>query len=59
MVEDSYRVEIFCYKTGECTSIVGKGLRLKKAEDREMLALSRCNEDYGTRIINERTGEIE
>lgn len=55
---DRYRVEIFSYKTGEVEEIIGRHLRESKAEQREMLALSKTNDDYGVRCINERTGEI-
>lgn len=50
---DTYRVEIYKYATGKVEAIIGKGLSERKAERREMTGLSRCNSDYGCRIIKE------
>lgn len=49
-----FKVEIFEYKTGKTTVIIGRGLSKEKAEKRERIGLSRCNNDYGCRIIAER-----
>jgi len=54
----AYKVEIFEYKTGETEAVIGKGLRLEKAEQRAKTGLSRCNSDYGTRIVDEETGKV-
>lgn len=58
MSEDRYRVEIFSYETGEVEEVIGRNMREDRAEKREMLALSRTNENYGVRCVNERTGEV-
>jgi hypothetical protein len=55
---ETFRVEIFCYKTGETEAIIGNAMSIDRAEKRQMTGLSRCNEDYGTRIINEKTGKV-
>lgn len=56
---DTYRVEIFEYATGETEAVIGRNLSESKAEKREMTGLMRCNENYGVRTVNERTGEVE
>ena len=56
---DTYRVEIYEYATGKVASVIGTGMTLERAEKREMTGLSRCNGDYGTRIINEQTNEVQ
>ena len=46
-----YNVEIFEYATGKTTATIGKNMTEGKAEKREMTGLSRCNSDYGCRMI--------
>ncbi len=48
-----FRVEIFEYKTGKTEAVIGKNLTEEKADRREMTGLSRCNSDFGVRIIEE------
>lgn len=57
-MKETYKVEIFCYKTGKTEAVIGKGLSLERAERRELTGLSRCNESYGTRTISEQTGKV-
>ena len=49
----TYRVEIFEYKTGKIEAVIGRGLSERKADSREMIGLSRCNKNYGVRIVEE------
>ena len=49
--EKRYNVEIFEYATGKTISVIGKDLSERKAEQREMTGLSRCNKDYGCRMV--------
>ncbi len=59
MSDPTYRVEIFEYATGKTEAVIGNVLTKDKAEKRQMTGLSRCNSNYGCRIINEQTGEVE
>lgn len=52
-MEKRYRVEIFEYATGKTEAVIGKNLSERKAERREMTGLSRCNENYGCRTVEE------
>jgi len=53
MTEKTYRVEIFEYATGQGQAVIGTGLNERQAERREMTGLSRCNENYGCRTVEE------
>jgi len=50
-METRYDVEIYEYATGEAVSIIGKNMSEARAEKREMTGLSRCNPDYGCRMV--------
>jgi hypothetical protein len=54
----TYKVEIFEYATGKTSSVIGSGMTENKAERRAMTGLSRCNDNYGTKIIDEITGDL-
>ena len=56
--QKTYRVEIFEYATGKTEAVIGKGLNEDRAEKRALTGLIRCNSDYGTRSIDEETGEV-
>lgn len=49
--EKRYNVEIFKYDTGKVSSIIGKNMTEKKAEERQMRGLMRCNSDFGCRVV--------
>ena len=49
----TYRVEIYNYETKEVSAVIGTGLTEEKAERRIETGLSRCNENYGTRMVEE------
>lgn len=49
----TYRVEIYEYTTGKTEVVIGRNLSKRKAERREMTGLSRCNSNYGCRMIEE------
>ena len=51
MNEKRFNVEIFCFETGETESVIGTNLNERQAEKREMTGLSRCNENYGCRMV--------
>ena len=53
MEEKKYRVEIFEYATGKISAIIGKNMSERQADKREITGLSRCNEDFGCRIVEE------
>jgi len=53
MKEKRYRVEIFEYKTGKTEEIIGRNMSESRAERREMTGLSRCNSNYGCRMVEE------
>ena len=58
MDEDTYRVEIFEKETDECEAVIGEHLRLERALTRKNIGLTRVNEDYSVRVINERSGVV-
>ena len=49
--EKRYNVEIYEYATGKTCSVIGKNMTEERAEKRSMTGLSRCNPDYGTRLV--------
>ena len=49
----TYRVEIYEYATGKVEAIIGRRMSEERAEKREMTGLSRCNSDYGCRMVEE------
>jgi len=49
--EKRYDVEIFEYATGKTERVIGTNLSERKAEQRELTGLSRCNENFGCRMI--------
>lgn len=60
MSDNKYKVEIFNFQNGEVVKTIGEKLSYYQAEHREMAGLSRVDtNNYGVRIVNENTGEIE
>lgn len=53
MTDKRYRVEIFEYATGEVSAVIGTNMTEERAEKRMETGLSRCNESFGTRMIEE------
>ena len=51
MENKKYNVEIFEYATGKVISVIGENMTKDKAEKREMTGLSRCNENFGCRMV--------
>jgi len=49
--EKRFNVEIFEYATGKAVSVIGKNMTEERAEKREMTGLSRCNSDFGCRMV--------
>ncbi len=49
----SYRVEIVEIATGKVVAVVGRKLNAQQAERREMTAISRINEHYFVRQVEE------
>lgn len=49
-----YRVEIVEAKTGKVVSVIGRGLNERQAERREETGISRINENYFVRSVEEK-----
>ncbi len=49
--EKRFDVEIFEYATGKTERVIGRNLRESKAEQRELTGLSRCNSNFGVRMV--------
>ncbi len=51
---NKFRVEIVSNKTGEVEAVIGKGLSERQAEIREMSGMSRINDDYHVRTVEDK-----
>ena len=49
--EERFNVEIFEYATGKTEAVIGKNLNKRKADKRQETGLSRCNSDFGVRLV--------
>ena len=54
MSEKTYRVEIVEVATGKVAAVIGRGLNEKKAQKRIETGLSRINENYFVRDVEEK-----
>ncbi len=49
--EERFNVEIFEYATGITSAVIGKDMNKKRAEKRQETGLSRCNSNFGVRLV--------